>query len=204
MDPKIRAALYDRYIIPTEEKRADFVGIEIELPIVNLKGEATDHEVSKEVFREALTHFGMTPKKYDRKGVCHEAVDEGNGDILSFDCSYNNLEISFGIENSLIPVEERFYRYIAFFNEKLSSKNHIVTGMGIQPFYNKCRKDYIETGRYEMLGGYLNKCSEWRRTGGFHEYPGFGTFASSTQIQLDIKKEDLIDTVSTFSLIEPV
>ena len=29
MDPKIREALYDRYIIPTEEKRADYVGIEI-------------------------------------------------------------------------------------------------------------------------------------------------------------------------------
>ena len=43
MNDEIRSALYDKYIKPTEKKKESYVGIEIELPIVKLKKEATSH-----------------------------------------------------------------------------------------------------------------------------------------------------------------
>ena len=55
-----------------------------------------------------------------------------------------------------------------------------------------------------MLEGYLRKAEEWKKEGGFHSYPGFGTFASSSQIQLDVKKDELVDTISVFSELEPI
>ncbi|MBQ4231745.1 MAG: glutamylcysteine synthetase [Lachnospiraceae bacterium] len=204
MNDEIRSALYDKYIKPTEKKKESYVGIEIELPIVNLKKEATSHNVAKEAFKSALDYFGFTPETFDDDGFCHSAIDKDSNDIISFDCSYNNLELSFGKELNLLDVEARFKKYIAHLNHVLGKSNHIITGLGIQPFYDKCKKSYIPNGRYKMLEGYLRKAEEWKKEGGFHSYPGFGTYASSSQIQLDVKKDELVDTVRVFSDLEPI
>jgi gamma-glutamylcysteine synthetase len=38
----------------------------------------------------------------------------------------------------------------------------------------------------------------------FHEYPSYGTFASASQVQLDVDYDDLVDTINVFSKIEPI
>ena len=37
----------------------------------------------------------------------------------------------------------------------------------------------------------------------FHERPDFGTFTSASQVQLDVRYDELIDTVNVFGLLEP-
>lgn len=200
----IKELIFDNYIAPMKDKKGTYVGVEIELPIVNLKGEATDHDTARKAFNKAVEKLGLTGTKFDAKGNCHEAKDEKTGDLFSFDCSYNNLELSFGKEQSLVTVNDRFKEYIKLFNTELRKDDHIITGFGVQPYYNKCRQDYIESGRYKMLEGYLRKDREWKSYEGFHNFPGFGTFASSTQVQIDVRQDELIDTLNTFSLLEPL
>ena len=204
MNEKIREMLYKRYIMPTEKERDVSIGIEIEIPIVNLTGGATDHDVSRKAFNTAAAYFGFIPHRYDYNGRCHEALHRKTGDLFSFDCSYNNLEISFGPEKSLVSVAKRFSAYVGILNAKLEADHHILTGMGISPYYRQCRKDFIPCGRYQMLEGYLKKAETWKKPGGFHPYHHFATFASATQVQLDIKKDNLIQTVKTLSLVEPI
>ena len=38
--------IYDRFIAPLKKPRASYIGIEIEMPVVNLSGEKTDKFVS--------------------------------------------------------------------------------------------------------------------------------------------------------------
>jgi gamma-glutamylcysteine synthetase len=38
----------------------------------------------------------------------------------------------------------------------------------------------------------------------FHPYPNYGMFSSASQVQLDVRYDDLIDTIRAFSLLEPV
>ncbi len=200
----IKELIYNKYIRPTEEDRKTYVGVEIEMPVVNLSGEATAHSVSRKAFSNTVSELDLKKIKFDNRGYNHEALNEKNGDLFSFDCSYNNLEISFGKEESLITINERLKEYIRLFNRELEKDNHILTGLGIQPYYKKCRQDYIDCGRYKMLEGYLHKADAWKRIGGFHKYPGFGTFASATQLQLDVKKENIAQTLRVFSLLEPL
>lgn len=204
MNEHIRKMLYKRYITPTEKKRDRRIGVEIEMPIVNLTGEATDHDVCRQAFNTAAAYFGFIPHLYDQKGRCHEAMHRKTGDLFSFDCSYNNLEISFGPEKSLIDVASRFASYVGVLNAKLEADHHLLTGMGISPYYKKCRKDFIPCGRYQMLEGYLKKATAWKKAGGFHPYNHFASFASATQVQLDVKKENLIQTLKALSLVEPI
>ena len=36
MKKEIRQAIYDKYIAPTKKERPDYIGVEIEMPVVNL------------------------------------------------------------------------------------------------------------------------------------------------------------------------
>ena len=49
MKNEIRQAIYDKYIAPTKKVRPDYIGVEIEMPVVNLNGQAVDEAVSIEV-----------------------------------------------------------------------------------------------------------------------------------------------------------
>jgi gamma-glutamylcysteine synthetase len=38
----------------------------------------------------------------------------------------------------------------------------------------------------------------------FHNYPEYGMFSSASQVQLDVRKDDLIQTINVFSKLEPI
>ena len=119
----IKEALYNRYIVPTLKKKDEFVGIEIEIPIVNLSGEATDFKSIREAVNCFCHNFGFEFNGFDENGNGYSATEPLTGDNLSFDCSFNNLEFSFAKERNLKIINERFNLYINSLNEKLESYN---------------------------------------------------------------------------------
>ncbi len=201
---KLRRCLYEKYITPTERKGEDYIGIEIEMPVVNLSGGATDFSVTQSAADKFIDHYKMDPVGRDKNGQVFSATDPGTGDNLSFDCSYNNLEISFGKEKSLDVINKRFVEYVTFLNNELEKSGHMLTGMGINPNYKKVRKDFLPVPRYQMLEGFLKRCNDWKIPMYFHPYPDFATYASASQVQLDIEKDNLLDTIHAFSMLEPV
>ena len=127
--------IYDRFIAPLKKPRASYIGIEIEMPVVNLSGKRTDKSVSIAAVHKAMEHFGFTPHKFDDEGVCHEAVCYDTGDVFSFDCSYNNFEISLGRVRTLHEAQARFRDYVSFINGELNRGGHTLTGLGVNPNY---------------------------------------------------------------------
>ncbi len=200
----IKELLYEKYIAPTEKPRTKYVGIEIEMPIVNLSGEATDYAVAQQAAAALIEKFGFEPQDYDDEGVCYTATHPKNGDNISFDCAYNNLELSMGKEMRLETLEQRFQTYVLFLNKELGRSGHILTGMGINPNYAVNSKDFLHVERYRMLERYLKKSVEWNVPMYFHPYPDYPTYASASQVQLDVQKDRLISTIRAFSLVEPV
>lgn len=201
---EIKRLLAEKYLAPTEKPRRSYIGIEVEMPIVNLSGGAVDYAVSRAVMERFLSRFSFTPDKLDEDGCCYSATCPGNGDNISFDCSYNNLELSLGRAEELAPLEERFTAYVSFLNEEFERYHYLLTGMGINPGRNVNRRDYIPAERYRMLERYLLNYRIWNIPMHFHRYPDFGAFASASQVQLDVRREELIPTLQTFSLLEPV
>ena len=194
--------IYDRFIAPLKKPRASYIGIEIEMPVVNLSGEKTDKSVSVAAVHRAMEHFGFTPHKFDDEGVCHEAVCDDTGDVFSFDCSYNNFEISLGRVRTLHEAQARFRDYVSFINGELGRSEHTLTGLGVNPNYKINDYNYVPSPRYRMLEGYLKKCKIWN--GPFHPHFGYGTFSSASQVQLDVTEENLCETIEAFSLVEPL
>lgn len=201
---QVKEALYERYIAPTEKKKENYIGIEIEMPVVNLKGGATDFAFTKGVTNEFCRKNDFEAVGIDLNGDTYSSTNQVNGDNLSFDCSYNNLELSFGKEKSLNNIWSRFSEYVGSLNDGLLQNDHILTGMGINPGYKANRKDFLPVPRYQMLEGYLKRCNDWKVPMYFHPYPDFATYACASQVQLDVKKDRLISTIHAFSLLEPI
>ncbi|MBR1873973.1 MAG: glutamylcysteine synthetase [Eubacterium sp.] len=201
---KMRECLYKKYITPTERKGEDYIGVEIEMPVVNMNGKATDFSVTKSVANLFFDTFGFDAVGKDAFGQVYSATDSVTGDNLSFDCSYNNLELSFGKEKTLSEINSRFVRYVEWLNREFGKKGHMLTGMGINPNYKAVRKDFLPVPRYQMLEGFLKRYKDWKVPMYFHPYPDFATYASASQVQLDIERDDLLETIRVFSLLEPV
>ena len=121
---EVISRLYDRYIKPTEQKKENYIGVEIEMPIVNLGGGAVDFEIVHRLTSAFLAQFGFTATGFDEDGHIYSAVSTENGDVFSYDCSYNNMEFSFGKEKTLDAIYSRFRLYYGFVQDFFKPHNH--------------------------------------------------------------------------------
>ena len=153
---EVLSRLYDRYIRPTEQKRGNYIGVEIEMPIVNLNNEAVDFEVIHQLTAVFLEHFAFVPVGFDEAGHIYSAVNKENGDVFSYDCSYNNMEFSFGKEETLHEIHRRFLIYYDFVQAYFEPFHYTLTGMGINPNRKINHNLPIENGRYKMLFHHLS------------------------------------------------
>lgn len=110
-EKELEKAIYERYIVPTKRQKTGAVGLEFELPIVNRKNAPVDFAVVHSITDAFVEYFSFYEIKRDDDGYIYMASDDNTGDGLSFDCSYNTLEFSFGAEENLQIVYGRFIRY---------------------------------------------------------------------------------------------
>lgn len=202
---EVISRLYDRYIKPTEQKKESCIGVEIEMPIVNLNGEAVDFNVVHRLTARFLREFKFSPTGFDEDGHIYSAVNSENGDVFSYDCSYNNMEFSFGKEKNLNNIHSRFRLYYDFVQSFFKPYNYTLTGMGINPNRKVNRNEPIANGRYKMLFHHLSSFSKYACLPMyFHRYPQFGMFSSASQVQLDVTIDRLPETIRVFNLLEPI
>ena len=198
-------AIYERYITPTKKTRPHVIGVEIEMPVVSLHQkpvETDDVLQAAEAFRK---QFGFLAIHQDDDGNVNFMEDPKTGDSLSFDCSYSNLELSFGKAVTLSEIENRFRDYYQYLQNQLTETGNTLTGMGINPAWDINYNSPVPNERYRMLYHYLHSYHEHEPEVDFrfHHSPAFGTFTSASQVQIDVDYPDLLDTVNIFGLLEP-
>ncbi|MCM1158146.1 MAG: hypothetical protein NC300_05695 [Bacteroidales bacterium] len=201
----IREKLYQKYIEPTRKKRQEYIGIEVEMPVVNLDKQAVDFEQIHKLTNRFMSRFQFEVMSRDDDGNINAVNHPGNGDILSYDCSYNNLELSLGREKTLQVLYQRFSEYYTYIQQELKKCHYTLTGMGVNPYRNYNQNIPIPNGRYRMLFHHLNSYPQYRNLPlYFHEYPDYGLFSSASQVQLDVDYEELPMMIRAFSRVEPI
>ena len=55
-----------------------------------------------------------------------------------------------------------------------------------------------------MLYHHLSSYGRYGQEMLFHHYPNFGLFSCASQIQLDVEEKDLVETLNTFTKLEPL
>ncbi|MDR1565527.1 MAG: glutamylcysteine synthetase [Oscillospiraceae bacterium] len=199
---ELRRLVENRFIAPTRKKRKLYAGVELELPIVNLNRTAVDFAVVHDLTLHFKEKFNFEESKRDEDGnVC--ALENEAGDIFTYDCSYNNFEISLGKAENLCELDIRLTEYLLFIQKTLRTSNHALTGMGINPYRKYNVNEPIHNGRYRMLFHYLSSYKNFSGEKQFHSLPCFGMFCSASQVQLDIEYENLIPAIKAFNKLEP-
>lgn len=203
-DTLLEEAIYNRYIVPTQRKKTKLAGLEFELPIVNRKKKPVDFGIVHQVTDAFIHDFSFYKVSRDDDGFVYSALNENTGDGISFDCSYNTLEFSFGTEENLNVLYDRFVRYYTYLQERLNRYDHTLTGMGINPHHTINKNVPVVSERYRMLYHHLSSYKQYGQEILFHEYPNFGLFSCASQIQLDVEDSSLVETINTFTKLEPL
>ena len=193
--------LKKRYLENMKEKPDLFVGIELEYPVINLEGKATDSEVVKDLFRYLPSVLGFTIEKVDDFGNPIQLQDPVSQDTILFEVSYTTIEFAFGRAKSIQEVEERFRDYMDLIQKKLGEVNHAVVGSGIHPYWEKNENQPVAYVRYQMLMDYLNLSRNVTKSD-LHQFPEYGAFICGSQVQLDVSKSNYLRVINAFTQIE--
>ena len=193
--------LKKRYLKNIKEHPDLFVGIELEFPIVNLEGKATDSEVVKDLFRYLPSVLSFTIEKVDDFGNPIQLLDPVSQDTILFEVSYTTIEFAFGRAEIIQEVEERFRDYMDLIQKKLGEANHAIVGSGIHPYWDKNKNQPVAYARYQMLMNYL-KLSRTVLGADLHDYPQYGAFICGSQVQLDVSKSNYLRVINAFTQIE--
>ena len=193
--------LKKRYLKNIKEKPDLFIGIELEYPVVNLEGKATDIEVVKELFRYLSSVLKFIVEKVDDFGNPIQLLDPVSQDTILFEVAYTTIEFAFGRVKSIQEVEERFRDYMDLIQKKLGETNHAIVGSGIHPYWEKNENQPVASARYQMLMNYL-KLSRTIPGMDLHDYPQYGAFICGSQVQLDVSKSNYLRVINGFTQIE--
>ena len=196
--------LDSRFFAPLRRRRTRRVGVELEFPVWNrTPGTATDFSAIHEATDDFLSQFHFSAQVRDDNGAIYRATDPATRDELSFDCSYNTLELSFGPDEDINATHRRFARYYGALQEALGRHGHALTGMGRNPRWRENRQEPIGNGRYRMLLHHLKSYSKYGGSPQFHDHPDFGLFSCASQTQVDADEETVVPLINTFNLLEP-
>ena len=193
--------LKQRYYLPIKEQLGLFVGIELEYPVVNLSGNATDVSLTKQLLIYLIDNFGFKADKFDSDNNPIQLIEQASGDMILFEVSYNTIEFAFAKASRIAEVEERLDTYLSMIQPYLRNHNHELQGWGVNPNWAKYDNSPVKSPRYEMLMDFL-ELSKAKNNPFFHNYPEYGSFICGSQVQLDVSKISYLRVLNAFNQIE--
>ena len=190
-----------RYLENLKDSSSLFVGIELEYPVANLEGRATDIKIVLDLMRYLISTLNFTIEKVDDFENPIQLVEPISQDRIVFEVSYTTIEFAFARAESIQEVEYRFQRYMDFIQRKLGESQHAIVGCGIHPNWDKNQNCPVAHSRYQMLMNYLN-LSSTVTDASLHNFPEYGAFICGSQVQLDVSMCNYLSVINAFTQIE--
>lgn len=186
--------IYERFLKPFEKKEMGNVGCELEFPLVNTKKKDIDVDVARGFLNYLIENFGFKTD-IEENGVILFVTDE-NGDCISYDNSYNNIEFSMMYSDNLLDIKERFDRLYNIADEYFDKFSYKMVGLGTNPNKKYITQNPVPFSTYKMVDDFLkentgeNKCSD------------FPAYLSSVQTHLDLNIDDLPFAYTLFAKLD--
>ncbi|MBF8970380.1 MULTISPECIES: gamma-glutamylcysteine synthetase [unclassified Streptococcus] len=189
---------HENYLSKLKENPELFIGIELEFPIVQVHGQATDHSVSISLLHHLVQILEFTIVKVDEQDQPIEIV-AANGDVILFEVSYNTLEFAFAKSENLFGIANRFQIYLEAIQSFLLQYDHQLLGSGINPNWAVNDNRPVATGRYQMLMDYLALGANYVE---LHPYLDYAAYICGSQVQFDVSRSRFLRVLNAFNKIE--
>ena len=191
--------LKEKYLSNMKEASELFVGVELEFPIVEIHGNKTIIEVTKNLFRTLANLLDFEVEKIDDDQNPIQLIHCSSKDRILFELSYNTIEFAFERARSINEVAKRFEAYLKIIQPILQENNHEIQGHGIHPLWQENDNSPVKIERYKMLMAFLAMNGTGMKT---HSYPSYGAFICGNQVQLDVRRDNYLRIINAFNKIE--
>lgn len=191
--------LKEKYLSNMKEDSELFVGVELEFSIVEIHGNKTNIEVTKNLFRTLANLLDFEVEKMDDDQNPIQLVHRSSKDRILFELSYNTIEFAFERARSINEVAKRFEDYLKIIQPILQEDHHEIQGHGIHPQWQENDNSPVKIERYKMLMAFLAMNGTGMKT---HPYPSYGAFICGNQLQLDVRRDNYIRVINAFNKIE--
>ena len=194
--------LAKRYLTPLKEKPEQYIGVELEFPIVNTLGNKTDVLVTKALFKYLQEVEEFRAIKLDEDGNPVQLQHEINKDQILFELSYSTIEFAFEKSKTIQEIERCFNHYLGIIQPFLRERQHQIEGRGLHPYWRINDNQPVKIDRYKMLIQFL-QLAEKNANRQFHNYPDYGTFICGNQVQLDVSRNNYLKVINAMNKVEP-
>ena len=194
--------LAKRYLVTLKDNPEQYIGVELEFPIVNTMGNKTDVLVTKALFKYLQEVDEFKEIKLDDDGKPVQLQHKRNKDQIVFELSYNTIEFAFEKTKTIQEVESRFHHYLGIIQPFLRERQHQIEGSGIHPYWRINDNQPVKIDRYKMLIRFL-QLSGQEPNNRFHHYPDYGTFICGNQVQLDVSRSNYLEIINAMNKVEP-
>jgi len=175
-------------------KKSKYVGVEIEMPLINLKKPyQVDTKVVQVLFQELLKH-DFKILSYDNDHNIISIKNIKNGDTISLEYSFNTLEFSLNKEINIYNLSNKFNYYYKFVNDYLTKYNHKLCDTGLNPNYRKINRSCLNQDRYKIIEKLLVSDKNLL-------FSQFCSYCCSIQTHINVSLDDLTNVFNLFTLV---
>lgn len=183
-----------QFIKPFENKQKGNVGTELEFPLLNMAKKPVSIQVAQRLL-DLFLEKGFKTEETTLDGKSAFIINK-HGDVLSFDNSYNNFEFAMNYGDNLCDIAARFYSYFETAQQYAKENNHILAGMGTNPYKKYINQSRVNFPVYNMVNEYLHTFPAK------HSYPDFPAYLSSVQTHLDLPLSQLPLAATVFARLD--
>lgn len=191
MRSRAEELIYHYFIDKFHAKTNQYVGVEIEMPVVNLAKQPVEPEFAQAMVDLLVKSFGFKSIRFTQEGYPIEAVNE-TGDTFSFETSLNTIEFSMGKRKSIKEIADNFYQYLRALKKLEKTHHYLICGMGTNPYAQYADAKPLNTPALLAKSEFLKKYTT------HHNGEIFHAFSAATQTHLDVSLRALPDQLNLF------
>ncbi len=179
MRSRAEELIYHHFMDKFLGKAEQYAGVEIEMPVINLNKQPVEPEFAKAMVDLLADRFEFRPSRFTLDGFPIEAVND-NGDVFSFETSFNTIEFAMGRKSSINEIAGSFYKYLGALKKLEKTHNYLICGMGINPYAEYANAKPLNTPSMTVKSEFLKTFTT------HHDGEIFHAFSAATQTHLDV------------------
>lgn len=178
-------------------EESDYIGVEIEMPIINLKPPyIIESQIVEELFLYFLEDKNFKIENYDNDNNIISIKNIKTNDTISLEYSFNTIELSLGKELYIDRLKEKFEYYYCIIKKCLSKHEYDIYCGGINPNYHYINKTCLNQDRYKVIEKLLSNSSNCKL------YNQFCSYCCSIQTHINTSKIHIVNLINMLSKLE--
>ena len=192
---EIKQYFIEEYIDKFSEN--DYIGVEIEMPIINLNFPyIVESQVVEGLFSTFLSNNDFEIKNYDNDKNVISIKNIKTNDTISLEYSFNTIELSLGKELSIDKLKEKFDFYYDTIKKYLKKYGYEIYCGGINPNYHCINKTCLNQDKYKVIERLLDNSDNSKL------YNQFCSYCCSIQTHINTSKDNIVNLINMLTKVE--